>query len=928
MPIVPLPRTEAAGFPTTRGASARAMRVLAALRGSPWILGAAVYLLAYGVARLVVGTRAPWLAHAGAIPVALVAGVRAARLSWTREAKDLGSARGWATIAIALLAAAAADALWTLLEDLYGINPAPTWAGNLPALVFDAVAALALLRFAEEPRSRPDRVRVSLDAATVLVAGVLAVWHFVVGPALAVASTRVGATLFLVMRSVGDLALLTATVRLVLRAPPNLARTTVVWLGVGFFLHAAGDVTGSALALDGVRAAHAVRMVVQLLGSLALLVACESQALAAQRGLRSRASGDEPVGVSTVPYVAVASGYLLLLSQVWWKSSDATRDLVTGVVGLTVFVTVRQVLAVRENARLWRERAQLLGESRLSALVRHSADAVCLLDAAGLVRWVSPSSKRVLALDPDALLGTPFRELLHEDDRKPSLAVFECSRGMARLPVRAEWRAAAREDGRTMRLEATVTNLFDDPAVRGFVVNLRDITDRAALEAQLTQQAFHDPLTSLANRSLFNDRVEQALARAKRSGRSAAVAFVDLDDFKLINDSLGHGAGDAILCEFAERLRRVVRDADTTSRLGGDEFAILSEELPDDAAANALGDRVLAELAAPFLVEGRPVKVTASMGVARSTLSDTRESLLRNADTALYAAKARRRGGCALFETSMHAAAVESLEIQTDLRAAIEADGLRVVYQPVVRIGDRRVVGMEALVRWDHPTRGELSPARFVPVAEASGLILGLGRRVLERALRDAVTATDLWPTRRPPSLSVNVSPKQIYDPGFVRTVRELLAETGFDPSCLCLEVTESVFVQRAEAVLETLNAIRATGVRLGIDDFGTGYSSLAYLRRFPLDVLKIPREFVESLGSDGHHDATLAQSIVALGSALGLRTVAEGVETEVQAKALADLGCELGQGYLYGRPMALDRLIELANHDPSGAPPAIVRLR
>jgi len=452
------------------------------------------------------------------------------------------------------------------------------------------------------------------------------------------------------------------------------------------------------------------------------------------------------------------------------------------------------------------------------------------------------------------------------------------------------------------------------------------IADLRGSEAQLAHQAFHDALTGLANRALFRDRLAHALARTE-AGRGAnaaapdgdrvAVLLLDLDDFKSVNDSLGHGAGDRLLAQVARRLERATRGCDTVARLGGDEFAVLVEPAGTAEDVAALAERLVGAMRRPMRVDGREVPVGASVGVALSAPGLSPEGLLRNADVAMYAAKAARRdttagasAGYRLFDGTLLDAVVHRVELERDLARAIargRCEEFRLHYQPIVELGTGRVAGAEALVRWQHPTRGLVAPGHFVPLAEETGHVVALGRWVLETACREAAA----WPAPAggaAPSISVNVSGRQLAEPSLLDDVTRALAQSGLPPARLTLEVTETVLMRDTAQALAALHALKALGVRLAVDDFGTGYSSLSYLRQFPVDVLKIDKSFVDGVARGGH-DAALARTIVALAEMLGLRTVAEGVEHEAQRDALGALGCALGQGYLFARPLAADAM-------------------
>ena len=430
----------------------------------------------------------------------------------------------------------------------------------------------------------------------------------------------------------------------------------------------------------------------------------------------------------------------------------------------------------------------------------------------------------------------------------------------------------------------------------------RALSDRQALEAQLRHQAFHDDLTGLAIRALFANRVEHALVRRARRDATVAVLVLDLDDFKTINDTLGHAEGDVLLGLVADRLRDCLRVDDTAARIGGDEFAVLLEELTSEDDAAEVAERILAALREPFQLQGHSVAVGASIGIALGRHSpEGADAILRDADVAMYSAKARGKGRCVMFEPEMHLRIVERTALRADLEQALDEGGqFHLRYHPVVDLSSGAVAGMEALVRWDHPARGLISPADFIPLAEDTGLIVPLGRWVLAEAGRQAGTWRVLHGDRW--FLTVNLSARQLSDPQLLGDVARAVAESGLPPNRLVLEITESVLLQDAEPVLARLDALKALGVRLAVDDFGTGYSSLAYLRRFPVDIIKVDKSFVDQVAD--REGAALTRAIVDLADVLELLTIAEGIELAGQAERLLALGCRLGQGYHYARPM------------------------
>jgi diguanylate cyclase (GGDEF)-like protein len=414
-------------------------------------------------------------------------------------------------------------------------------------------------------------------------------------------------------------------------------------------------------------------------------------------------------------------------------------------------------------------------------------------------------------------------------------------------------------------------------------------------------EALHDSLTGLPNRSLFLDRMRHALARAERGDEPVAVLFCDLDGFKTVNDSLGHRTGDRLLVSVAERLIECLRPADTIARLGGDEFAVLLEELREPGDAARAAQRLLDALKAPFDLRGREFYVSASIGIAAG--AGDAETLLRDADLAMYRAKARGKGRYAVYEPSMHTAIVERLELEVDLKRGIEREELAVAYQPVFSLTDGRVTGVEALVRWHHPSRGIVMPESFVPLAEESGLIGELGRWVLRKACHQGALWRAKYPGHPGLGIGVNISGAQLREPGLVQEVADALAESQLDATGLTLEITETALMESFDTAIEQLDALNELGVDLAIDDFGTGYSSLRYLRRLPLDVMKIEKSFIAGIGGPGE-EAELMRAIVDLAGIFGLRVVAEGIERPEQRDRLLELGCELGQGHLLSEPL------------------------
>jgi diguanylate cyclase (GGDEF)-like protein/PAS domain S-box-containing protein len=541
-------------------------------------------------------------------------------------------------------------------------------------------------------------------------------------------------------------------------------------------------------------------------------------------------------------------------------------------------------------------------EERFRSLVRNSVDVNLILAHDGTIAYESAAVERVLGYRPEDRVGQPATAVIHPEDRRRLRRLFLSVRRRPDADASAELRVR-HANGSWRSIDATIKNLLDDPAVGGVVVNYRDITSRKRLEDELRLRAFHDSLTGLANRALFVDRLDHAISRTRRANERIAVLFLDLDDFKTVNDSLGHGEGDQLLVSTAERLQNALRESDTLARMGGDEFAVLLEDVANEAAAEAVGERLLAALQPPFRHGARELIVRASVGVALAGRRRTSaEELLRDADAAMYMAKGRGKSRVIVFEPGMHRAALTRLALKGDLERALERGEFRLQYQPIVDLRSGTIAGAEALIRWQPSPRRSIPPLEFIPLAEETGLIIPLGKWVIEEACREARR----WHADAPRSelpVSVNVSGRQVVEPGFADVVADALGAAGLPASRLILEFTENVLIEEGEHSAAALAAIKALGVRLAIDDFGTGFSSLGYLRRFPIDVLKIDGSFVASLAG-GPEQRELVSAIVRLGDTLHLETVAEGIETGAQASELRAMGASRGQGHFFAYPL------------------------
>jgi diguanylate cyclase (GGDEF)-like protein/PAS domain S-box-containing protein len=580
------------------------------------------------------------------------------------------------------------------------------------------------------------------------------------------------------------------------------------------------------------------------------------------------------------------------------------------VVGLAVLALAHGVSVVVENHtltadledRVAQRTAELAGRERhFAALVENSSDVVTVVGPDLTITSVSLGVRDAYGWEPASLVGHRLDDF---GDR------FEDVIAVLLRPPTTDWRIRQTAwelvdgSGRQRFADSKITNLVSDPDVGGYVINTRDVTDQALLERELRHQAFHDQLSGLANRALFNDRVEHALVRAQRTGTKVAVMVIDLDGFKDVNDSLGHQTGDALLRTVAEQLVTVSRASDTVARLGGDEFAVLMEDLSGPSDAIAAAARIRAELRNATMAENEGFAVTASIGVAVSEAATSSVSdLLRDADIAMYSVKNDGKDADRLFESWMHDEVRERFELQSDLAGALDRGEFILFYQPSFELATGRLEGFEALLRWKHPTLGMVPPDKFIGLAEETGLIIPLGRWVLREATRQFSEWIGRLADCAALTMAINVSARQIRDSHLPDDVRDAISEAGIAPRSVVLEITESMLVHDPREVAVVLSALKAEGVRIAVDDFGTGYSSLSYLQDLPIDILKIDKAFVSPTERETTGNEVLG-AILSLAQTLGLRTVAEGVEEPEQAVLLTAGGCDTAQGFLWSRPL------------------------
>jgi diguanylate cyclase (GGDEF)-like protein/PAS domain S-box-containing protein len=746
-----------------------------------------------------------------------------------------------------------------------------------------------------------------LDAAIIMIGAGLLSWVLLIVPYVRSDDMSVLARLTSITYPLGDVALLAIAVRLVVgsgRRPPAF------WLLAGSVvsLFIADSLYGY-MNLAGTWHEHNVVDIGWIVFYIGWGVAALHPSM---HDLSARASGSPRLSARRLAVVGSAA----LIPSLVLAFQTLTGEVVDGyAIALTGGILFGIVLI--RTTGLAREVADTHSEARFRALFDNASDAVLVVDAGGRVKYLTPSTERVLGLEASRMLDQPIGDLLAEEDRR-ELSILLSTPGVT---TTFEWQV--RSGDNTQRdIEVVAADLRDDARIAGLVLTMRDISQRKILDSELRRQALHDTLTSLPNKSLFDDRVAHALGRADRVSGKVAVLFLDLDNFKLVNDGLGHSVGDELLVAVAARLVSVLKSGDTVARFGGDEFVVLLEGNDVEASAKAVSERLHHTLSEPFRIGGEEVPLHASIGIAvGSARTATPSQLLRDADLAMYVAKRNGRGRSERFAPEMHEQAMHRLEVASELPSAIQRGQLVLFYQPIVDVSSGRILGAEALVRWDHPRHGLMLPNEFIPIAEGTGVVVPLGQWVLDEACRQtsewrqAGIADDTF------YVSVNLSARHFRDHGVIDDIVHALDASHIPPSALLIEVTESALEHDFDPGGTLLRELKALGVHLAIDDFGTGYSSLARLGDFPVDIVKIDKSFIDRLSVDADGE-TMVRAVVALSHSLGMTTVAEGVEDQEQAVALNRLGCTMAQGYLFARPMprgAMTQALETRNtQDPN----------
>jgi diguanylate cyclase (GGDEF)-like protein/PAS domain S-box-containing protein len=818
-----------------------------------------------------------------------------------RRTRHGPSRQAWTWLAIAL-ALYLTGTLITIYSWLHGIDPFPGvsdvfFSAFYPAML---VAALLLVRAAA---IRVPWIQLCLDATIFILGFGTFFWFLVIHPGAGnsdVDTLKQG--LSEAYASLDCLVLLVLGVPLLAGVE---GRRIPLLLMAGFAAMFLADVFWSLAKLRGYYASGEVQDVFYVMCHLPWAAAAREQMRTPMRPRRMESNKADSLA-RALPYAALFTALFVLVYLTRGDIGGSAALMTTVVFALTLLLMIRQGVVLRGDAVVREKRAARLVEDRFASLIANASDVIMIVESDGTLRFVSAACERTLGFKPDDLMGKNLLDVWSGPDRE---RLRELLKEIAATPygtVGPVELVIERGSDRYV-LEGVGSNLTADPAVSGLALNLRDISERKALEQQLRQMAFHDPLTLLANRTLFKDRVQHALVAARDSA-PVAVLFLDLDNFKTINDSLGHDAGDRLLQAVAHRIAKSTRASDTVARLGGDEFAILLERIAQPGDAQRVAESLIETLGVPFVLSGMEARVSASIGLAFNASAGGAESLLANADIAMYHAKAAGKNRYAIFEPQMQDVLHERLRLEADIGRAILEHEFFLEYQPIVDLGTRSLLGVEALVRWRHPQAGVLMPMQFIPVAEECGQIVKLGRWVLAQACCALVSWRDCVAGGNGLRVSVNISGRHLQHGDLVGDVADALAISGLEPANLVIELTESTIMYNTDANLERLQNLKALGVRLALDDFGTGYSSLSYLHRFPIDILKIDRSFVSRL-TISENGPELARAVITLGENLGLDIVAEGIELEQQVTSLLELRCVAGQGFLFAKAAALEEL-------------------
>ena len=898
--MVPTPNSRAAFIDAgSQTSGAAALRVL--------LQGLIVYV-AFVAAWLLSGVGGPRVSYyvglLSATPAALVPVIMA--IAAARRSPAGAPRKAWACMAVALGLYYVGDSIGVGMW-LAGHDPFPGPSDFFYCAYFVALTAACIFMI----QSLAVRVRwlqLALDAFIFMVGFGAFFWYLVIQPAaLATKITSIAQFLAQFYAALDcAMLLLLGVVVLAASTAGKGARRVALYTLVGFATLFVADILWALAKVKGYYLPGQLQDVLYMIYYVPLAAAgYEQWRNAATQPRRQIAAAD--TFSRAIPYASMFAAFAALVYFTHGDVLSPATVMTMVVFALALLIMIRQAIVWRSDALYREQRAAQRVEQRYASLIANAHDVIMIVDSAGIVRFASPSSEGLLGLRPGDLTGRYLTDIWageSEGKLRGFLAEVAAASSGTVGPLELQYlRNATR-----CTIECVGSNLSGDAAVAGYALNLRDISERKALEEQLRHLAFHDPLTLLANRNLLRDRVAHAIELAQRGNSAVAVMFLDLDHFKHVNDTLGHDAGDRLLQTVSQRLAKATRSADTVARLGGDEFAVLLEGCESAAQVALLADKLIETLSAPIVLGGTEVRVGVSIGIAWVGDEPDAEVLLSNADVAMYHAKSAGKGCHSTYAPAMRDAFRDRLRLEGDIDRALANHEFFLEYQPIVDLGSRSLLGVEALIRWNHPQFGLLMPARFIQVIEERGQIVTLGRWVLQQACRELSQWRAAIAGGSELRLAVNISGRHLLHGTLAADVRAVLEETGIEARNLVIELTESTIMQRTETTFERFRELEALGVRLAIDDFGVGYSSLSYLHRFPIDILKIDRSFISQL-VDSEKGSELARAVITLGESLGLDTVAEGIESEAQISALLALGCVAGQGFVFQKADTLSRL-------------------
>ena len=873
----------------------------------PWILAALTLAAAYAF-EIATQFGGELLVRRFAVIADLPLGLGASFASaWAARSGPPRSAtrRAWTILACAQAAFVLGSISWAWLQEVQHAPPFPSLADAF-YVAFYITAFAAVVAFSTLVPMRTRRLAFALDGAIFVASAGALVWALLIVPFLERPGANAAKGAMSIAYACGSGLLVFGMGALLLRGredeqPPSL-RALALAFGVLF----CADLIWLSEELDGAFTPGGWPDGLYVLSQALQIVAARLQCvMPAPRTTRERPTSHSTGFVSL--FTMLVTGAIVL-----WLRREAISTEAGVVLGAMIIAAalagLRQFVSARELARIRAQASRQETEHHFAAIFEQSSDVIVITDRMGLIQYATASVTRVLGYAPGEIAGRNAGSFMHPDDEPAGLAFFFDALKSHGASAPNEWRLR-RRDGAYRYLETVATNLLDDASVAGVVLTMRDVTERRALQDRLNELAFTDGLTLLGNRSRFRDTVAQALAAPDVAAAPFAILFVDLDDFKRVNDGLGHHKGDDLLRVIAERLRAVVPGPADVARLGGDEFAVL---LPasDAQRAQAVADAVIESLAVPLQVGGTTLTIGASVGVALAAPGQTADDVLRHADIAMYEAKRHGKGRSASFEPVMQLRANQRLDLEERLREAIASGRIGIHYQPVIDMRSGDMTGAEVLARWEDPVHGSIPAGEFIALAEESSQIVALGRHVLLAACRQIGGWRAQQPGLKPFSIAVNVSARQLDDGAFFELVEGALADSGLAPDKLVLELTESAMLHPRPQLRASLERLRRDGIRLALDDFGAGYSSLNYLHRFPFDVLKIDKALVERVGYSADGTA-LVRAVLSVAEALNLAVVAEGIEETLQRDELVRIGCRLGQGFLLARPMPAPQFLD-----------------